>query len=69
MIDYIIEEANLMAEEEGTSENRTDDGEDELRPHFLDTLEARLPILLEAMEDEFIPAVLRKLASRAEVTQ
>lgn len=69
MVDYIIEEANASVEEGFISKNQSDEIEEELRPLFLDTLEARMPVLLEALEDEYIPAVLRKLASTAGVTQ
>ena len=63
MVDYIIEEANGAVEDKIPVKIHSNECDEERRPIFLDTLESRLPILLEVMDDKYIPGVLRKLSS------
>lgn len=63
MIEYIIQEADEICEVDGVQDTQNNEAEIEMRPAFMDTLESRLPILLESFQDRFLPEVVRQLAS------
>ncbi|KAL0272623.1 UNVERIFIED_CONTAM: hypothetical protein PYX00_005524 [Menopon gallinae] len=63
MIEYIIEEADEICEVGRVQDIPNNEAEIETRPAFMDTLESRLPILLESFQDRFLPEVVRQLAS------
>lgn len=69
MVDYILEEGVEIIEKEPFCENRFNDIDGESRPAFLDTLESRLPILLECLENKYVPAILRKLVCSSDLVQ
>lgn len=63
MIEYIIEESVEVCASGEIAQTQASDGNLENRPAFLDTLEARLPILMESFQKEFLPEVVRQIAS------
>lgn len=59
-MEYIVEEAESIGV--GFHKEESLEG-DEPRPAFLDALEARLPLLLESINEEFFPSVVKQIAS------